>query len=90
MKDLGSGIKAFKKGFDSEEDEIDVETEVKKIVNSKRKKVQPNKKVARGMKQNDKSVIKSVRKNAGKVDNATKKESSVKKKNKSGKKNNKN
>ena len=90
MKDLGSGIKAFKKGFDDEEGEIDVEMEAKKYSKQQASKAKPNKKITRGSEKNKKKVIKGVRKNTGKVDNVTKKKPIVKKTNKNSKKNIKN
>ena len=89
MKDLGSGIKAFKKGFDGEDGEIDIDVEAKKYNKQPKQKTQPYKKIVNIAKKRKRDVI-SVRKSSGKVDNTAQKKRIGTRKTKSGKKNNKN
>ena len=95
MKDLGSGVKAFKKGFESEEDEIDLETEIKKYGRSgpQKQKVKPGKRIVNKINKGDKLNVKIARNGkpkVNKVNNVSKQSQSKKKNGKVNKKSNSN
>ena len=73
MKDLGSGLRAFKKGIDGDENgevdlsnELDVGRKVKKIIN-RGKKIQKTKKNAEDIKIKNNSNNKKINKNSKKI-----------------------
>ncbi len=71
MKDLGSGLRAFKKGIEGGEEEIDLinntkNNEVKHAKKSKNKKVTNNKKKVSKNKQLKKKINKKTKKNSNK------------------------
>ena len=92
MKDLGSGVRAFKRGFDSECGEIDLETEINKYGKSKshRPKVAPKKRAIKTANKGDKTTRKSASGNKLKANNISKQAHGEKKNGKANKKNNSN